>query len=362
MRQTGIAVIGAGLAGLAAAATAAELTEAPATASTTATRVLVLDEKSPGGRARTDVEDEFRFNRGPHAIYLRGAGHRVLNRLGVRPAMHTPPLRGARLMSGGQPWPAVSRRVLGARAAAQLAGLLLRISRLNPADYAGISARDWIDGLDLTPRAAALLAMLVRVSTYVAEQDRMSADIAIGQLRLAAHGVGYPDEGWQSLVAGLQETATNRGAVVENSPVTAVTGEPGAWRVVTLSGEEIIARAVIVAAGTPAAARAAVPVPARARRAPGPGGQRHGARDAQRRRRPACRPCPPGGIRRVGGHHRRWYRGRALPAPDGRRHAPAAARDRARRPAGGRGARAAGRVHRRRLGRPGRLAVGRLPR
>ncbi|HSZ43617.1 MAG TPA: FAD-dependent oxidoreductase [Trebonia sp.] len=250
--QTDIAVIGAGLAGLAAAATAAQAAETPATG----TRVLILDEKSPGGRARTDTQDGFRFNRGPHAVYLRGPGHRVLNRLGVRPAMHTPPLRGARLMIGGQPYPVLSRRVLGARAAAQLTALLLRISRMNPAESSGISARDWIASLDLNPRAEAMLAVLVRVSTYVADQDRMSADIAIGQLRLALHGVGYPDEGWQALADGLLATATNRGAVrQDNSPVAAITGEPGAWRVVTLSGEEITARAVIVAAGTPAAGR-----------------------------------------------------------------------------------------------------------
>jgi phytoene dehydrogenase-like protein len=262
MRQTDIAVIGAGLAGLAAAATAAQVMETPATGtdaaetSATGTRVLILDEKSPGGRARTDAQDGFRFNRGPHAVYLRGPGHRVLNRLGVRPAMHTPPLRGARLMTGGQPCPALSRRVLGARAAAQLTALLLRISRMNPGASACISARDWIASLDLSPRAEAMLAMLVRVSTYVAGQDRMSADIAIGQLRLALHGVGYPDEGWQALADGLLATAASRGAVLQpNSPVTAITGEPGAWRVVTLSGEEITARAVIVAAGTPAAAR-----------------------------------------------------------------------------------------------------------
>jgi len=50
-----VVIAGAGLAGLAAAATAARA----------GARVLILDEKSPGGRARTDEVEGFRFNRGP---------------------------------------------------------------------------------------------------------------------------------------------------------------------------------------------------------------------------------------------------------------------------------------------------------
>jgi glycine/D-amino acid oxidase-like deaminating enzyme len=75
-----VVIAGAGLAGLAAAAAAARA----------GARVLILDEKSPGGRARTDEMNGFRVNRGPHAVYQGGAGRRVLSRLGVRPATGTP--------------------------------------------------------------------------------------------------------------------------------------------------------------------------------------------------------------------------------------------------------------------------------
>src|ERR1700753_3492986 len=118
-RTDQVVIAGAGLAGLAAAATAARA----------AARVLILDEKSPGGRARTDEMDGFRFNRGPHAIYAGGAGRKVLNRLGVRPATHLPPPRRARVLGGGGMPPPLSRRVLGARAAAQLTTVFTRISR-----------------------------------------------------------------------------------------------------------------------------------------------------------------------------------------------------------------------------------------
>jgi glycine/D-amino acid oxidase-like deaminating enzyme len=238
-----VVIAGAGLAGLAAAATAARA----------GARVLILDEKSPGGRSRTDEMDGFRFNRGPHAIYMGGPGRAVLNRLGVEPATHTPPLRGARLLEGGGLHPPLSRRVLGLRAAAQLTAALIRISRANSAGSPVTSTRDWIASLDLTPKAAAMLEFLARVSSYSSDMDAMPADVAIGQLRSALRFVGYPDEGWQFLVDGLVASATESGAELRaHTPVTGIGGEPGAWRVRTLSGEEIPAAAVVIATGTPA--------------------------------------------------------------------------------------------------------------
>lgn len=57
-----------------------------------------------------------------------------------------------------------------------------------------------------------MLEFLVRVTSYVADMDTMPADLAIGQLRMAWRGVGYPDQGWQALVDGLQARATEAGA------------------------------------------------------------------------------------------------------------------------------------------------------
>jgi phytoene dehydrogenase-like protein len=245
-----VVIAGAGLAGLAAAATAARA----------GARVLILDEKSPGGRARTDEMDGFRFNRGPHAVYAAGAGRRVMNRLGIRLETHTPPLRGVRVFADGGLQAPLSRRVLGARAAAQLIGAFARISRTSGADSARISTRDWLTSLDLTPRAAAMLEFIVRVTSYVADMDAMPADLAIGQLRMAWRGVGYPDQGWQALVDGLQTRATEAGAQLRaHTPVAGVSGEPGAWMVRTASGEEIPAAAVVVATGTPTGTRRLLP-------------------------------------------------------------------------------------------------------
>lgn len=245
-----VVIAGAGLAGLAAAAAAARA----------GARVLILDEKSPGGRARTDEMNGFRFNRGPHAVYTLGAGRQVLHRLGVRPATHTPPLRGVRVLAGGALYPPLSRRVLGGRAVAQLTAAFIRIARTSAADSAGVSTRDWLAALDLTPRAAAVLEALARVSSYVADTSVLPADVALGQLRLAWRGVGYPDEGWQALVDGLRARAAEAGAELRaHTQVTGLSGEPGAWLVRTASGAEITAAAVVVATGTPAGTRRLLP-------------------------------------------------------------------------------------------------------
>lgn len=250
MEQNDVIIAGAGLAGLAAAATAAR----------SGARVLVLDEASAGGRARTSEQDGFRFNRGPHAIYLGGPGRKVLTRLGVRPAFHTPPAGGARLLAGGELHPPLSRRVLGLRATAQLTRALTRIFRTDLRDSPMPSTREWIASQDLAPKATAFLELFSRVSTYAADLDALPADVPIGQIRGALRNVGYPDEGWQVLVDGLLKTATDAGAEFRpRTPVTAVDGEPGAWRVRTLSGEEIPARAVVIATGTPAGARRLLP-------------------------------------------------------------------------------------------------------
>lgn len=250
MERNDIVIAGAGLAGLAAAATAAR----------SGARVLLLDEASPGGRARTSTRDGFRFNRGPHAIIMGGPGRKVLARLGVRPATHTPPLRGQRVLVDGALHPVLSRRVLGLRAAAQLTAAFARISRTDLRYSPMPSTRDWLASLELTPKAAAVLETVARVSTYSADLGALPADVAVLQLRNLLRGVGYPDEGWQFLVDGLLKTATAAGAEFRpHTPVTTVDGEPGAWRVRTLSGEEIGAGAVVIATGTPAGARRLLP-------------------------------------------------------------------------------------------------------
>jgi phytoene dehydrogenase-like protein len=254
-----VVVIGAGLAGLAAAATAARAGAA----------VTVLDTRSPGGRARTDERDGFHVNQGPHALYRGGEGRKVLARLGVGPTGHRPRLRGSRGLIDGElgPLPITPGGLAaGGRTGTQIARVLARIAATDPLRWAGRSAREWIEDLELRPGAEAVTEALIRVTTYVADLDRLPADLALAQARSGLRrGVSYLDGGWQTLVDGLTGSATAAGAVIRpGQAARAVVGRPGAWEVVTASGrgEAITATAVVVASGAPAAARSLLPVDA----------------------------------------------------------------------------------------------------
>src|SRR5215475_4124756 len=141
-RDLPVVVAGAGLAGLAAGATAA----------LAGARVIILESGLTGGRARTQLRDGFQFNEGPHALYLDGAGGRVLARLGVTPRGHAPPLRTMRAFVAGAPQP---------YPAAENAQVMAQVAAADPAKWEGASASEWIDGAGFRNEAALLAAATV---------------------------------------------------------------------------------------------------------------------------------------------------------------------------------------------------------
>lgn len=245
-----VVVIGAGLAGLAAAATTARA----------GVPVVILEARSVGGRARTDVREGFRFNQGPHALFRGGPGRQVLSRLEIRTIGHSPPLRGSRALVAGRPHGWLSRRTLGFRAKAQVGRAFARLALTDASTQAGRSARQWIDMLSLRADAARFMAAFVRVTTYVADLDGLPATLAISQVRTSLKGgVEYLDGGWEQLTSGLLSRATAAGAQVRpHAPVQRISGGPGEWEVHTAS-EVIRAAAVVIAAGRPAAVRRLLP-------------------------------------------------------------------------------------------------------
>ena len=86
-----VIVVGGGLAGLAAGATAARH----------GASTVVLEAHSPGGRARTTERDGCIFNQGAHALYMAGAGCRVLQSFGIRPTGSAPPVHRYRVLADG---------------------------------------------------------------------------------------------------------------------------------------------------------------------------------------------------------------------------------------------------------------------
>ncbi len=247
-RTTNVVVVGAGLAGLAAARQLAH----------SGVQTVVLDGMRPGGRARSDLHDEVLLNRGPHALYRGGAAERVLGELGIRPTGGPPSavsygvLRGRVDRIPADVRTALTSRLIGWRAKAAVASALRRLPAARPADLAGVTVADWIDGLGLPADAASLMGMLARVATYGNAPQIMSAEVAVQQVQMAlSHGVRYLDGGWQSLVDALAN-----GLDVRRAQVVAVEGSSGGCAVTTADGGQIEADAVIVASGTPRAAAA----------------------------------------------------------------------------------------------------------
>ena len=140
---------------------------------------------------------------------------------------------------------------------------MTRLMFTDPSKWIDKSAREWIDALELRPDAALFMGAAVHVNTYVADLDRLSADLAIIQLRDSFKGMGvkYLDGGWEQLTSALLSRASAAGAEIRlQTRITEVGGEPGGWQVHTSSGEVVLATAVVVAAGGPEAARRLLPV------------------------------------------------------------------------------------------------------
>lgn len=250
--RTDVVVVGGGLAGLAAGAS---VRAAGRTA-------VVLDTRAPGGRARVAERGGYVFNMGAHALYAGGPGMRVLRGLGVQPAGSPPPLSDYQAMDAAGrlhtlpvgPTSLLRTTALSARSKAKLAKVLGLLARIDARALAGESVAEWIGGLDLQPDGARAVRALVQLGTYADDLGTMSADAGITQLQLGAKaGVLYLDGGWAQLIDGLAAQVE-----VRRSRVAAVEPGPSGIEVRTDDGV-LVAGAVIVAAGTPDAARALLP-------------------------------------------------------------------------------------------------------
>jgi len=271
-----VIVVGAGLAGLAAAATAAGA----------GASVLVLDGQRPGGRASTDERGGYRLNRGAHAFYRGGAGRGVLDRLGVIVRGESPILDGARVRRGERvgalglrPAGIARSRMLTTGDKARIARVFTAASRWKPATLADRSAAAWFDELGLVGGAREFAEMLARTATYVVDMGGVSADLVATQVQMALHdGVEYLHGGWSTMVDGLARAASRRGAEFgAGAPVRLVAPDGGRVRIAVAEhdaagdGDDVddagamsdrgtlLARRVVVAAGTPAACAALLP-------------------------------------------------------------------------------------------------------
>lgn len=207
----------------------------------------VLLEAGPhfGGRAASERRQGFDLNQGPHALYVGGPAGRELRALGIELDWWNPTSPASVLVRDGKP----TRKLGGA---GQLGRWFLGIQRVRPEELAGISAAEWIRRSFGSERARASAAALVRVTTFVADQESLSADVAATQLKIGLlPGVRYLRGGWQSLVDALAAKAEADGAVLRTrAGVRGLSRDADGWEV-TLDGEILRADVVVVAAGGP---------------------------------------------------------------------------------------------------------------
>jgi phytoene dehydrogenase-like protein len=232
-------VIGGGPAGLVAATRLAE----------GGVETTVLEAASHfGGRAASEHREGFFLNQGPHALYVGGPAMRELKALGVELPWWNPASPNSAFVRDGK-----ARRSPGGVAA--MAPLLRQIYRRAPEELAELSTTDWLRQTLRSEKARAAAAALVRVTTFVADQEQLSAEVAARQLKLGiAPGVRYLEGGWQSLVDRLVTKAEGAGAALRaRAGVRLVHQEAGGWTV-GLDEETLHAAVLVVAVGDPEAA------------------------------------------------------------------------------------------------------------
>jgi hypothetical protein len=144
------------------------------------------------------------------------------------------------------------KRTLGG--SGQLGRWFLKLQRTEPEELAEISTAEWLRRSMRSERARASAAALVRVTTFVADQESLSADVAATQLKIGLWpGVRYLRGGWQQLVDALAGKAETAGATLRaRAAVRALQRTTGGWEL-RLDGETLRADVVVVAAGGPEA-------------------------------------------------------------------------------------------------------------
>jgi len=247
--QTGIVVIGGGIAGLTVASYLAR-----------AGVGVTLFEKAPapGGRAASRDLEGFRFNRGIHALYTGGATSRVLRELGITYG-HGSPKEGFVLRDGTlYPFPAtpsqfLHRGWLDAGDKFGLARLFARIAVIEPDAAAQVSVEEWLERHVRRPRLRLLMAATARTFVYTSALDLVSAEVFVDKLRRTLrHPVHYIDGGWQTLVDELRGTAERAGArIVSGAGVEAVEHSNGRVTGVRLRDRTSVSASTVIVATRP---------------------------------------------------------------------------------------------------------------
>ncbi|HVD39531.1 MAG TPA: FAD-dependent oxidoreductase [Solirubrobacterales bacterium] len=207
--------------------------------------VLLEGSSHLGGRAASEWREGFFLNQGPHALYVGGPARRELEAMGIELDWWQPASAASVFPREGK-----AKRTLGG--SAQLGRWFLGLQRTEPEELAGISAAEWLRRSLRSERARASAEALVRVTTFVADQESLSADVAATQLKIGLlPGVRYLRGGWQSLVDALAAKAETSGATLRTRVAArSVQRSADGWTV-ALDEETLQADLLVVAGGGP---------------------------------------------------------------------------------------------------------------
>lgn len=201
-----VLIVGGGIAGLTAAITAAKAGNSV---------TLLEGAKALGGRAQTTEQDGYYFNLGPHALYKKGHGGRVLKALEVELAGADPVgVPGQKLVVGNKQhlmpaslssvWKSPYYSLLDRL---EVMNLFRGFAKINASQFDHMTWQQTLDTLVKRPRVKAYLHVLCRLTTYSFAPDLVSGGAVIRQIQMASGGVLYLDQGWQSLVTALKDKA-----------------------------------------------------------------------------------------------------------------------------------------------------------
>lgn len=254
-----VVVIGGGIAGLTAAIYLAHAGRS----------VTVLEQSSEvGGRARTSIIDGYYFNQGPHALYLSGAGAKILEEIGIKYSGNAPPTPAYAVKQGTKyPLPSslpsfiTTKLLKGLSSRIEAIRSFASLKKINFAEIQDITLQEWLNKEIHHADVSDLLKMLCRLATYTNDSEIQSAGAALSQLQLAiSGGVIYLDGGWQTLVNGLAAVAQRanvrivkgkRGVdVEEQGDSNNSTSLASSWRIHLSDGKRILA-SVLIIAGSP---------------------------------------------------------------------------------------------------------------
>jgi phytoene dehydrogenase-like protein len=222
--------------------------------------VLLFEKaKQLGGRAISQEQHGFRMNLGPHALYKGGAAFKILQELQIPFSGKAPGRRGTHILNHGKvlnfprgPFSLLTSRYFNSMSARLEAGRILSsLPEIQTDRLMEMPLVSWMQQHICHPEVRAFLSAIVRVTTYTNDPQRMSAGAAIRQIQLGVAGnVLYLDNGWQTLVDGLKEVASQAGIeIVSNARVIAIEQDGFVRGVRLANGVEIESPRVILAIG-----------------------------------------------------------------------------------------------------------------